>query len=90
MDTEHINITSVYKPLFASFIWLQTHEIGTKAGLIIGDFNNHSTNWGYNETDSDSEAVESWAMAHDLTMLHDATDDFSFQSSRWRRGYNPT
>ena len=89
VDTELINITSVYKPQPASFTWPQTHQIGTKAGLIIGDFNSHSTNWGYNETDSDGEAVENWAVAHDLVMLHDAKGDFSFQSSRWRRGYNP-
>ena len=89
VDTEHINITTVYKPPPTNFTWPQTHQLGNKACLVIGDFNSHSTSWGYSHTNSDGEAVENWASTHDLTLLHDAKDKASFQSARWRRGYNP-
>ena len=32
-----------------------------KPHIVIGDFNSHSTLWGYTTTDSDGEAVEQWA-----------------------------
>ncbi len=89
VDTEHLNITSVYKPRAIPFTWPHTCHNTSKASLYIGDFNRHSTTWGYNETNSDGEAVEAWAATKDLRLLHDAKDPTSFQSTRWRRGYNP-
>ncbi len=89
VDTEHLNITSVYKPPATPFSWPHTCHNTNKASLFIGDFNSHSTTWGYNETNSDGEAVEAWATVKDLRLLHDAKDPNSFQSARWRRGYNP-
>ena len=32
-----------------------------KPHIVIGDFNSHSTLWGYTTMDSDGEAVEQWA-----------------------------
>ena len=29
--------------------------------IVIGDFNSHSTTWGYTGTDNEGEAVEQWA-----------------------------
>ena len=29
--------------------------------IVIGDFNSHSTTWGYTNTDNEGEAVEQWA-----------------------------
>ncbi len=42
VDTEHLNITSVYKPPAISLTWPYTCH-NTKASLYIGDFNSHST-----------------------------------------------
>ena len=41
-----------------------------KLHSVIGDFNSHSTPWGYTTTDSDGEAVEQWA---DQTDCHSST-----------------
>ena len=56
---------------------------------MIGDFNSHSTSWGYDETNADGEAVEEWATKLNLTILHSAKDNPSFNSARHRKGYNP-
>ena len=89
LETEHINIISVYKPPLTPFTWPADHEIDGKAHLILGDFNSHNTIWGYENTNRDGETVEEWALMNNLTLIHSAKDKPSFQSARWRRGYNP-
>ena len=43
-----------------------------KPHIVIGDFNSHSTFWGYTTTDSDGEAVEQWADSNRLSLIHNA------------------
>ena len=40
--------------------------------IVIGDFNSHSTTWGYTGTDNEGEAVEQWADLCDFALIHDA------------------
>ena len=56
--------------------------------IVIGD-NSHSTTWGYANTDNEGEAVEQWADSCDFTLIHDAKLSKSFNSARWKKGYNP-
>ena len=51
--------------------------------------NSHSTTWGYTNTDNEGEAVEQWADSCDFTLIHDAKLPKSFNSARWKKGYNP-
>ena len=57
--------------------------------IVIGDFNSHSTKWGYASTYNEGEAVEQWADSCDFTLIHDAKLPKSFNSARWKKGYNP-
>ena len=57
--------------------------------IVIGDFNSHSTLWGYDTTYNNGEAVEQWADSCDLTIIHDVKLQKSFNSARWKKGYNP-
>ena len=57
--------------------------------IVIGDFNSHSTSWGYDTTDNNGESVEQWADSCYLTLNHDAKLPISFNSARWKKGYNP-
>ena len=36
--------------------------------IVIGDFNSHSTMWGYTSTDNEGEAVEQWVDSCDFTL----------------------
>ena len=57
--------------------------------IVIGDFNSHSTTWGYASTDNEGEAVKQWADSCGFTLIHDAKLPKSFNSARWKKGYNP-
>lgn len=49
----------------------------------------HSMVWGYGETNTDGERVESFMESIPMSLIHDAKLPASFNSGRWRRGYNP-
>ena len=61
----------------------------SKPHIVIGDFNSHSTIWGYTTTDGDEEAVDQWADSNRLSRTHNAKLPKSFNSAIWKKGYNP-
>ena len=81
-------VHSVYEPPNGQF---KLPALGHRnlSHIVIGDFNSHSTTWGYNTTDDNGEAVEEWADSDDLTLIHDANLPKSFNSAAWKKGYNP-
>ena len=86
---EDFIVTSVYKPPNISFDLPIMNSNVPKVRIIIGDFNSHSTTWGYYETNKDGEKVEEFMENHSMHLIHDAKLPSSFNSCRWRRGYNP-
>lgn len=83
-------VTSIYKPPGSSFKFQEPQNFNNKAvRIVIGDFNSHSINWGYIDTDECGEAVETWAEAQNLNLIHNPKLPSSFNSGRWKRGYNP-
>lgn len=85
---QDVTITSVYKPPTERFAYTDNH-IHSDAWVIIGDFNSHSTNWGYSENDENGDLVEAWADNNQLSLIHDPKLPSSFNSGRWKRGFNP-
>ena len=81
-------ITSVYKPPPTPFVMPEIPSSG-KPKIVIGDFNSHSTQWGYANNNPDGDAVEAWAESNQLNLIHDAKQPKSFNSGRWKAGYNP-
>jgi len=59
IELSSVVITSIYKPPAATFKFPYcVPKVQSKPQIIIGDFNSHSTQWGYKETNKDGEAVE--------------------------------
>ena len=88
VDLGSIVITSVYKPPTTPFKLpplLQPH----KNRIVIGDFNSHNIQRGYNSTNEDGNAVEQWLNSNQLSLVHDAKHPPSFSSARRKSGYNP-
>ena len=89
VDLNGISVTSVYKPPGERFSFHQPlTAVGDQQQLIIGDFNSHSSTWGYATTNTDGELVENWTENQILSKIHDPKLPSSFNSGRWR-GYNP-
>ena len=90
VDLNGISVTSVYKPPGERFSFHQPlTAVGDQQQVIIGDFNSHSSTWGYATTNTDGELVEDWAENQRLSLIHDPKLPSSFNTGRWRRGYNP-
>ena len=81
-------VHSLYKPPPESFL-LPPLGQRIKPHIVIGDFNSHSTLWGYTTTDSDEDAVEQLAGSNRLSLIHNAKLPKSFNSAIWKKGYNP-
>ena len=82
-------VTSVYKPPPVDLSFPPTSSQHNKPQIVIGDFNSHSTQWGYKEINKDGAAVEEWIDNNQRTLIHDPKLPSSFMSARWKRGYNP-
>ena len=90
MSLANITITSLYKPPASEFEWPSLLErCRQPLHLVIGDFNSHSTAWGYEQNDCNGDLVEAWAEASNFSLIHDTKLPKSFYSARWKRGYNP-
>ena len=88
VDLGSIVIKSVYKPPATPFKLpplLQPH----KNRIFNGDFNSHNIQWGYNSTNQDGNVVEQWSNSNQLSLVHEAKHPPSFNSARWKAGYNP-
>ena len=57
--------------------------------IVIGVSNSHNTIWGYDDTYNNGVAVVQWAESNSLTLIHNVKLLKSFNSARWRKGYNP-
>ena len=56
--------------------------------VVIGNFNSHSVDWGYNSIDENGTLEEKWSKSNQLSLLHDVKKPKSFNSKRWWQGYN--
>ena len=62
-----VTVNSYYKPPNPLFD-LRSSATDTPLQVIIGDFNRHSTEWGYRSTNDGGNLVETWYDANSLTL----------------------
>ena len=69
-EVEGVNITNVYKPP-GTRLCLDSIPRYQPPCIYAGDFNCHSTTWGYSSTNTDGTTLEQWASNTDVTLLYD-------------------
>lgn len=90
IEVKGCTVTSIYKPPNINFDFEKPKNFDNNpVKIVIGDFNSHSCSWGYLDTDLNGEKVEEWAEAQLLSLIHDPKLPKSFNSGRWKKGYNP-
>jgi len=68
---------------------LEQHKSATSFAVLVGDFNSHHPDWGYQEADLNGESLQEWALNSHYLLLHDAKPSGTFHSARWQRDYLP-
>ena len=87
-EVEGVNITNVYKPPGIR-LCLDSLPRYQQPCIYAGDFNCHSTTWGYSSTNTDGTTLEHWASNTDVALLYDPKQPRSFRSARWGTSTNP-
>lgn len=83
-----IPIFNVYKP--PSSNWSNSVLPSCQhPGVYIGDFNSHSTEWGYTMEDKGAERLVKWSHLNHTHLLYDAKQGGTFKSGRWGTSTNP-
>ena len=88
IDMHGVVVHSMYKPPNEKCV-LPALGYGNLPHIVIGDFNSHSTTWGYTTMDHNGQSVEQWADSCNLTLINNANLSTSCNSARWKKGYNP-
>ena len=81
-EDRELKIINVYCPQDKA-LNLQSMEIPEENCIVLGDFNSHSTTWGYEENDKRGDEVEDWQTETDLLLLNDPEDPPTYFSRRW-------
>jgi len=87
-EVEGATIINVYKPPSVNMDRTSLPYFSPPC-MYAGDFNCHSTTWSYRSTNASGEALEDWASASGLNLLHGPKQPDSFHSRRSNTGTNP-
>ena len=88
LNQTNIKVYNVYCPDNKN-LSLQAMDIPTDNCLVIGDFNSHSTSWGYEENDTRGDEVEDWQSETSMVLINDPEDPPTFYSRRWMTTTTP-
>lgn len=83
-----VNITNIYKPPNES--WSSPPiKVLKHPAIYVGDFNSHSTAWGYNDNDNNGDVLSEWITLNNLYLVYSSKDKGTFFSARWQKEYTP-
>lgn len=83
LDSSVLTIYNLYCPPDRELSLQYLENLPIENCLVVGDFNSHSTCWGYEETDRRGEEVEDWQIDAQMILLNDPEDPPTFFSRRW-------
>jgi len=83
----NLTIGNLYKPPQSE--WADTLREYQHPSAVIGDFNSHHHDWGYQSCNNAGEEVSQWASQTNMQLIYSPNDRRTFFSARWRREYNP-
>ena len=83
------HIANVYKPPTEHWNNTNLPPVLPHPAVLVGDFNSHHSDWGYQEADLNGESLQEWALNNDNLLLHNAKQRGTFHSARWQRDYSP-
>jgi hypothetical protein len=88
VQIDNLTIFNVYKP--PSCNWSATLlPVCQHPVIYIGDFNSHSTEWGYSIENEDGETLSDWAAINRLKLIYDVKQGGTFVSGRWGTKTSP-
>ena len=73
VDNSVLTIYNLYCPQDKD-LSLRNMDLPTENCMVVGDFNSHSTCWGYKETDRRGDEVEDWQIDSNILLLNDPED----------------
>ena len=82
LDNKKITLFNLYCPDDKD-LSLQAMNLPTENCIVVGDFNSHSTSWGYNESNRRGDEVEDWQIENNILLINDPDDTPTFFSRRW-------
>ena len=86
----NISINNIYQTLnSASAMAKKSNTSEPTISIYIGDTNSHNPQRGYADEDEKGKELVFFIEQHNLALIHDAELSFTFQRSRWRKGYSP-
>ena len=88
VEISGVLVVNVYKPPKSPLIPKNLPRT-SQSCIFAGDFNCHSTEWGYHETDKNGDLLADWASNMGLALLHDPKEPKSFRSGRWGTETDP-
>ena len=82
------HIANIYKPPTEHWNNTNLPPVLPDPAVLVGDFNSHHQDWGYQEANLNGESLQEWALNNDYLLLHDAKQRGTFHSVRWQRDYS--
>ena len=87
-EVSGITVVNIYKP--PGVEWpTPALPILPHPTVYAGDFNSHSTEWGYRVSDKAGDQLSQWASDNSSHLLNDPKQKGTFHSARWKKDYSP-
>ena len=83
LDKNPLTIYNLYPPPNKQ-LRPQVFQSDPDRWIIMGDFNSHSPNWGYDDLDHKGDDVEDWIIPNNMALINKPDDPPTFYSRAWQ------